>query len=83
MDNDTQSIGCSSRLPLPHTIYNALLKGEELGHVMDRLFNTDNIEQKGGAIALLTNHQATRESTYTQALLLAMAPFINKGLYGE
>jgi len=81
LDQTNQSIGCSARLPLPQTVYNALLKGEELGHVMDRLFNTDNIKQKGGAIALLTNHQATREGTYTQALLLAMAPFINKELY--
>ena len=80
-DHKQQSIGCSARLPLPQIIYQALLAGEELGHVMDRVFNTDNINQKGGAIALLTNHQATRESTYIQALLLAMAPFLNHELY--
>ena len=75
------SIGRSCNLPLPPVIYQALEKGEELGHVMDRLFKTDNIKQKGGAIGLLTNGLATRESVYRQATLLAMAPFIHPDLY--
>jgi non-canonical (house-cleaning) NTP pyrophosphatase len=50
---------------------------------MDELFNTENIKQKGGAIGLLTNHLATRESSYTQALLLAMAPFNHPELYNK
>ncbi|PKG98324.1 inosine/xanthosine triphosphatase [Paraglaciecola sp. MB-3u-78] len=75
------SIGRSCNLPLPPVIYQALKSGEELGHVMDRLFNTDNIKQKGGAIGLLTNGLATRESVYRQAILLAMAPFIHPDLY--
>jgi len=80
--NQTQmSIGRSCNLPLPPVIYQALKSGEELGHVMDRLFNTDNIKQKGGAIGLLTNGLATRESVYRQAILLAMAPFIHPDLY--
>jgi non-canonical (house-cleaning) NTP pyrophosphatase len=48
---------------------------------MDRLFNTDNIKQKGGAIGLLTKGLATRESVYRQATLLALAPFVNPELY--
>lgn len=74
-------IGRSCNLPLPPVIYQALQNGEELGHVMDRLFNTNNIKQKGGAIGLLTNGLATRESVYRQATLLAMAPFIHADLY--
>ncbi|MCE0555366.1 MULTISPECIES: inosine/xanthosine triphosphatase [Motilimonas] len=76
-----QSVGRTAQLPLPNMIYQALVAGEELGHVMDRLFNTDNIKQKGGAIALLTQHQASRGSIYEQGCLLAMAPFINAPLY--
>ena len=75
------SIGRSCNLPLPPLVYQALENGEELGHVMDRLFNTDNIKQKGGAIGLLTNGLATRQGVYRQATLLAMAPFINPDLY--
>lgn len=79
---DEVSVGCSAWLPLPPVAYEALLEGEELGHVMDRLFGTTNIKQQGGAIGLLTNGHATRESAYTQALVLAMAPFLHPERYG-
>jgi len=80
-DLTTQSIGRSCNLPLPIVLYNALLEGQELGDVMDDAFNTTNIKQQGGAIGLLTNNHATRQSTYTQALTLAMAPFLHPELY--
>ena len=77
------SVNRSSNLPLPQVIFDALIAGEELGPVMDKTFNTTNIKQKGGAIGLLTNNLATRESTYTQALTLAMAPFIHTELFNN
>ncbi|WP_438863555.1 inosine/xanthosine triphosphatase [Neptunicella sp.] len=80
-DGKRQSIGRSANLPLPHSIYQALLKGEELGPLIDKLFNTHNIKQKGGAIGLFTNGHASRESAYHQALILAMAPFLHGELY--
>jgi inosine/xanthosine triphosphatase len=80
-DQKSLSIGRSCHLPLPPVVYQALKNGEELGHVMDRLFNTSNVKQKEGAIGLLTNDLATRESVYKQAIILAMAPFINPHLY--
>lgn len=80
-DKNTQSTGRSAILPLPKGVYHSLLRGEELGHVMDRLFGTTNVKQKGGAIGLLTNGLETRESAYTQALTLAMAPFIHSEVY--
>lgn len=82
--NNTQqapSIGRGALLPLPMAVYESLQTGEELGHVMDRLFNTDNIKQKGGAISLLTNNVATRQSNYTHALVLAMAPFLHPDFF--
>ncbi|NNG44195.1 inosine/xanthosine triphosphatase [Pseudoalteromonas sp. NEC-BIFX-2020_002] len=82
-DNQQRAIGRSSNLPLPQSLYNALLQGKELGDVMDNAFNTTNIKQQGGAIGLLTNHHATRESTYTQALTLVMAPFLHPDLYSK
>ncbi|MGL4835787.1 MAG: inosine/xanthosine triphosphatase [Shewanella sp.] len=75
------AIGRSAMLPLPTQVYRALEAGEELGHVMDRLFNTVNIKQKGGAIGLLTHGHATRESIYTQGIILAMAPLLNPQFY--
>lgn len=80
---DQLAIGRSAILPLPMQVYRALEAGEELGHVMDRLFNTVNIKQKGGAIGLLTQGHATRESNYTQAIILAMAPLLNPDIYEQ
>ena len=77
------SVGRSAILPLPPSIYAALLEGQELGDVMDSVFNTENIKQKGGAIGLLTNGHASRESNYTQAVMLALAPFLHPHLYGN
>ena len=48
-----------------------------LGDVMDEVFGTDNIKQKGGAIGLLTHNQLSRSSVYYQALILALIPFVN------
>ncbi|MCZ2723166.1 inosine/xanthosine triphosphatase [Marinomonas sp. 15G1-11] len=81
LHHEKQSVGCSARLPLPRSIYNDLADGKELGHVMDQRFHTHNIKQQGGAIGLLTNNNATRTSTYTEALILAMAPFLHPDQY--
>ena len=59
-------------LLLSPVVYKVLSEGEELGDVMGSLFNTKNIKHKGGAIGLLT-----RESIYTQALILTMEPLLN------
>ncbi|GAB2674778.1 inosine/xanthosine triphosphatase [Aliiglaciecola aliphaticivorans] len=70
-------VGRSANLPIPESVYNRLQQGEELGPLMDQLFGTSNIKQKGGAIGLLTNGLETRGGNYTQALTLAMAPFLH------
>ncbi|WP_299801677.1 inosine/xanthosine triphosphatase [uncultured Shewanella sp.] len=75
------SVGRGAQLPLPMPVYQALTQGQELGHVMDSMFNTVNIKQKGGAIALLTQGHATRQGNYTQAIILAMAPMLHPHLY--
>lgn len=75
------SVGRSASLPLPVSVYQALQRGEELGMVMDKLFNTVNIKQKGGAIGLLTHNHASRQSVYEVALTLAMAKFHFPDLY--
>ena len=77
------SVGRSANLPLPEMVYASLTAGEELGDVMDKLFDTHNIKQKGGAIGLLTNHLATRQSVYELAIILTMAKFNFLPLYIE
>lgn len=74
---DQVSVGRTADLPLPRQFYQDLLAGRELGDVLDERFHTTNVKQKGGAIGLLTNHLESRESTYQQALMLALAPILH------
>lgn len=67
----------SASLMLPPIVIEKLKHANELGDVMDEVFSTDNIKQKGGAISLLTHDLLTRSSVYHQALILALIPFVN------
>ena len=81
IESNKQSISRSASLPLPYSVYSALEKGEELGDVMDKMFNEDNVKQKCGAIGLLTQQLASRASSYEQAAIMCMAPLINDNLF--
>ncbi|REL26841.1 non-canonical purine NTP phosphatase [Thalassotalea euphylliae] len=80
-NTNQETIGLSAQLPLPEGVYQALQQGEELGDVIDKLFNTHNAKQKSGAMGLFTNGLVTRQSTYQQALILALAKIANANLY--
>ncbi|EPW6432129.1 inosine/xanthosine triphosphatase [Vibrio parahaemolyticus] len=67
----------SASLMLPPEVLAQLADANELGDVMDKVFGTENIKQKGGAISLLTQNKLTRSSVYHQALILALIPFTN------
>jgi inosine/xanthosine triphosphatase len=73
--------GQTATLPLPMGIYQQLLDGVELGDAMDKLFNTHNIKQKGGAIGQLTSGVETRLSIYQSATVLALSYFAHPSLY--
>jgi len=64
-------------LPLPPSVKALVEQGLELGDANDRVFSTVNSKQKGGAYGLLTNGLYTREGVYTQALVIALVPFVN------
>lgn len=80
-DGEQQSVGRTAQLPLPKSVYQRLVKGEELGPVMDDIFGTTNIKQAGGAIGLLTDHHVTRQQQYEQGLLMAFGPFLKSNIY--
>ena len=71
----------SASVPLPPKALELLASENELGDVMDMMFKTQNIKQKGGAIGLLTHDKLTRSSVYHQALILALIPFVNPDLF--
>lgn len=68
----------SVTLPLPPRVQQLVLAGMELGEANDRVFSTLNSKQEGGAFGLLTDGLMTRESVYTQTLVLALVPFVNE-----
>ncbi|MCQ1060595.1 inosine/xanthosine triphosphatase [Photobacterium sp. DNB23_23_1] len=82
-NGETRGEARSASLPLPPQALDKLHQGEELGDVMDEMFNQTNIKQKGGAIAMLTNHLLSRSSVYQQALILALIPFIHPVLFSK
>ena len=64
-------------LPLPPAVKALIDDGFELGDANDRVFSTVDSKKKGGAYGLLTNGLYTREGVYTQALVIALIPFVN------
>jgi inosine/xanthosine triphosphatase len=73
-----QSDARSATLPLPDAIKRLIDQGMELGDANDRVFATVNSKQAGGAYGLLTDGLYTRESIYTQTLVLALLPLVKK-----
>lgn len=68
---------------LPPAVQSLIESGMELGDADDRVFGRENSKQKSGAVGLLTGDVVTRTSLYEQAVILALIPFKNGGLYGE
>lgn len=68
----------SPTLPLPPQVQALVAEGLELGTANDRVFSTLNSKQAGGAYGLLTGGALTRESIYTQTLVLALIPFVHE-----
>ena len=68
----------SVTLPLPPRVQELVSGGLELGEANDLVFSTMNNKQGGGAYGLLTDGLMTRESIYTQTLILALIPFVHE-----
>ncbi|MGB5292363.1 MAG: inosine/xanthosine triphosphatase [Lysobacterales bacterium] len=68
----------TATLPLPPRVQELVIGGLELGDANDQVFSTLNSKQGGGAYGLLTDGLMTRESIYTQTLILALVPFVHE-----
>ena len=71
----------TATLPLPPAVKVLVEQGLELGDANDQVFSTVNSKHQGGAFGLLTNGLYTREGVYTEALVIALVPFVNS-LFG-
>ena len=77
-DHNKSSETRTVTLPLPPRIQQLVSEGLELGDANDEVFSTLNSKQGGGAFGLLTDGLMTRESVYTQTLILALVPFVHE-----
>jgi len=66
---------------LPEKVAHLIAGGLELGAANDLVFGQSNSKQKNGAVGLLTHNHIDRTELYKQAVLLALIPFVNPGLY--
>lgn len=73
--NGKLSLGGGMHFHLPKLIEKEILKGKELGLVMDELTGETNSKQKGGAINFLTKGILTRAQAYGQLVKLALVKF--------
>ncbi len=65
---------------LPKKATEHIERGEELGKVMDRMYNKKNIKQSLGAIGLLTEGIIDRTDLYIPAVICALIPFKKRTL---
>lgn len=71
----------SASFALPPRVAQLVHSGLELGQADDIVFGQQNSKQAGGAVGLLTGNVLDRAGLYAQAVLLALIPFRNEGLY--
>ena len=71
------SVAGGGRMPLPKSIYKELKKNNnlELGDIMDRISNEQNVKQKGGSTAIFTGNRIYRKDVFKRELLMALIPF--------
>jgi len=74
-------LGCSVYMELPESVVNRVLRGEELGFVMDELTGIKDTKKKMGAIGIFTRGILSRQLAWEVALIYAMTPIISSKYY--
>ncbi len=77
------SKGKTGTFTLPKKVVKLVKQGMELGEADDIVFSQKNSKQKTGAVGLLTGNVIDRTKYYIEAVILALIPFRNKGLYAS
>ena len=79
----TKGSSKTSTFFLPPRIAKLIAEGKELGEADDIVFGLQNSKQQNGAVGILTQNVMTRMSYYSEALVLALIPFVHPKLYEE
>ena len=82
VDRDGRSGEASGlRMPLPRIAASRLRSGDELGDVIDGLFDVHLSKQQAGAIGLLTEGFVSRTDAFADLVAMACAPLLRPDLY--
>ncbi len=74
-------IGASLSIHIPPKMLKLLVQGWELGLVDDFFTQRKNTKKKEGHFGIMTNSYLTRTKAYTEAVIAALARFINPHFY--
>ena len=69
------------RMPLPAAVARRLASGDELGTIIDDLFNVTASKQQTGAVGLLTEGFVSRTDAFADLVAMACAPLLRPDLY--
>ena len=71
------------RMLLPRVAAERLRAGEELGDIIDDLFDAKESKRQTGAIGLLTEGAVSRTDAFADLVAMACAPFLRPDLYDD
>lgn len=80
-DGEKITLGVSAGFEYPPLVIEEVLKGKEVGHVMDKVTGVDNLGQKTGAVSYLSKGMLDRTENTEQCVLTAMIPRMNEKIY--
>jgi inosine/xanthosine triphosphatase len=80
-DGQKITLGVSAGFEYPPMVVKEVLKGKEVGEIMDRVTGVDKLGEKKGAVSLLTRGILNRTENTEQCVLMAMVPRMNQEVY--
>jgi inosine/xanthosine triphosphatase len=76
-----ENLAWGVRFPLPPNVVSRVMRGEELGPVIDELTGRTESKKELGAVGILTNGLFTRTELMHGPLACALMPFLHPDLY--
>lgn len=71
------SLGSGVIMSLPPKVTERILKGEELGPIMDKLYQKKDVKKHEGATGILTQGLVNRTEAYEHLVSFALVKFLN------
>jgi inosine/xanthosine triphosphatase len=80
-DGHKVTLGVSSGFEYPPCVIENVLKGKEVGDVMDKVTGINDLGEKMGAVSYLSRGMLDRTQNTEQCILMAMIPRLNEDIY--